>query len=142
MDTLQVLVIDKDAAFRQGVVDAIRDSALLPGLVIQQATSAHAYFDAPGDVSALDGLIVDWDAEPNASVRLAVLRLRFPGAAIIVSSSSNSLLVPRQAFAAGAAGFVRRDGPPLLVRAVIELVLSGEAFALPDHLRPSSMSGV
>ena len=136
MEALQILVADRDAVYGQTIVDAISDSDAAVELFVRSVRPDPAFLKTlVNERGSYDVVVMCWEmfGEP---IELTALRVWSPSTAIIVNSSSDDLSVPRTAFAAGAAGFFRRDSPASLIRMVVNLVIGGEAFAAPNHLQP------
>ncbi|WP_157697799.1 response regulator [Caballeronia calidae] len=137
VENVQILVVDNAPTFRQRVAEAMRDSCLPLVVVVRQAASEKELYDVCADDGvAVDLLVIEWESA-SADTAFGAIKKRLPQVPIVVSSQSNSLAVPQQAFAAGAAGFIRRDSPPALIRSVIDVILCAEGFAVPDHFRPT-----
>ncbi|WP_345817808.1 hypothetical protein AAGS40_29805 (plasmid) [Paraburkholderia sp. PREW-6R] len=82
-------------------------------------------------------VICDWDlVSGHGCLSLDDLCIRFPYVSFVITSGSDSLTVPQAALRAGAAGFFRNDSPISLIRNVLDIVIGGEAFAVPGHLKP------
>lgn len=139
METFEILVVEEDTLFCEVVVTAIAHVDLAPAsapLVKHTESKAHLLQMLSAEPQRFALVVCHWEAvfaDDAESFRL--MKARFPHVSFVVSSGSNSLNVPQRALKAGAAGFFRRDSPPGLMRNVVALVLGGEAFALPDHLR-------
>ncbi|WP_345817797.1 hypothetical protein AAGS40_29745 (plasmid) [Paraburkholderia sp. PREW-6R] len=139
METLKILVIEESAAFRDFIMSAVAQidlTPVAPPLVEHASTKAQLLQQLSADPHRFDMVVCHWEALFNDDTEsFAATKARFPQVAFVCNSASNSLNVPRRVLKAGAAGFFRRDCPGEMVRNVIGLVLGGEAFALPDHLR-------
>jgi DNA-binding NarL/FixJ family response regulator len=132
-----VILFEHMATFRRAVADALRTSMVLPGIRVDEVDSADAMISALQmhdsrhelAICCLDRLKLEGIADFRS------LTTRFPLVSFVVTSASDSLLIPQQAYAAGAAGFFRRDSPMHLVLQILDTVLGAEAFAIPGHLR-------
>lgn len=137
MDTMRLVIAEPDLEFRRAVVQAVHESGSVRDVQIAEVLSLMEMMNVlrAGD-SSFDLAVYGLDSpELDGVAGISALKARFPLVSHVVYSASNSLLVPRQAFAAGAAGFFRRDCPLHGIVQVIDLVLGAEAFAIPDHLR-------
>lgn len=142
MDDLRLIVAEPTDVFRRGIANAVRRSCSMLSCVLEEADSRHAMMAVlEASSEPYDLAIYSLDLPyVNGTDDLVSLKARFPLVSYVVYSASDSLLVPQQAFAAGAAGFFRRDSPMKTILQVITIVLGSEAFALPDHLRGTHLS--
>lgn len=144
MDIFKILVSEQDPGVLGTLMASLRDPAMDYPLHIDElgprVRLAEGLASAP---FPYDVVIFNWDEAAHDSLgTLPHLVERFPYTSFIANSASNSLLIPQQALNAGASGFFRRDSPLTLIRQVVDLVLGGEAFAIPAHLRsPVGITG-
>lgn len=139
MDPMQILVVEENAPFCDLVMTALAGLRPAPslGVTVERLTREARLVHLLSCAShRFDVVVCNWDTYfVGREERLQALRMRFPYVSFVVSSVSDSLTVPQSALACGAVGFFRRDSPAELIRQVVGLLLGGEAFVLPAHLR-------
>lgn len=134
MNSIPMFLLEQRGDFTERVLTAAED---IGSSSVHIVPSKGAMVEALTGIGARDGLaICNWEEAFDANAdELARLRRQFPYVSFVIHSASNSLAVPQQVLAAGASGFFRRDSPVPLIRRVLDLVLSQEAFVLPSYLR-------
>ena len=123
---MRILVCDDHAIFRSGLLTALSE---LPGEIeldeAPDATSAIKAVEQGGielvlldlEMPGMDG----WQA-------LRHLRENHPGVAVVILSASEDPADVRAALDAGASGFIPKSSAAPLVRAALEVVLSGGIY--------------
>jgi DNA-binding NarL/FixJ family response regulator len=137
MTVFRLMLLEPVASFRSEIARIIRQGTGLPPIILDEIDAPHALLhaldscDTPYDIA-----IVSLDSPGSADkMDIGALCVRFPMTSFVAYSASNRLMTAQQAHVSGAAGYFRRDSPPELILNVIGIVLGGEAFAIPDHLR-------
>jgi DNA-binding NarL/FixJ family response regulator len=133
-----VLVID-DQAKGQDVVTAILNSAF-PGLEIRFAMSLEAALELPQAFSTQDLVLL----EPGLHGRFGLevltrLRTLFPGAPVVIRSSTASRAVICSAFSAGILGYLPKTMAPPLAIAGLQFIAAGGIFVPPEALGKAEM---
>jgi DNA-binding NarL/FixJ family response regulator len=133
---MKILVCDDHALFREGVVSALRE--LEPGVVLLEAADgaeALRMAQAHGD---LDIVLLDLQMPgTDGWTGLARLQKSCPTLPVVILSASEEPEDARRAIDAGAAGFVTKSTRGPLLRAALQLVLSGGVY-VPPHLLASA----
>lgn len=137
MTAFRLILLEPAGSFRSELAAVIRRATGLPSLLLEERDALPALVHSLENSDApYDAAIVSLDLSPNGNmVDVSRLCARFPLTSFVVYSASDRLSTAQHAHVSGAAGYFRRDSPPELILHVLGIVLGGEAFAIPDHLR-------
>jgi DNA-binding NarL/FixJ family response regulator len=133
---MKILVCDDHALFREGVLLALRE--LDSGAkLLEAADGAEALSIAQANAD-LDLVLLDLRMPGvDGWTGLARLQQSFPTLPVVILSASEDPADARRAIDAGAAGFVPKSTRGPVLRAALQLVLSGGVY-LPPHLLSSA----
>jgi DNA-binding NarL/FixJ family response regulator len=125
MSALHILLIDDHAMFRSGLV-----MVLQAGLAQVCVTEAATLNDALSQASTDPALVLlDIQLQGLSGLEcIAVLRQRWPGAAVVMLSADASPTTVQLALQRGAAAFVSKADTPSAMLAVLREVLSRRAI--------------
>jgi two-component system, NarL family, nitrate/nitrite response regulator NarL len=129
---MKILVCDDHALFREGVVSALRE--LEPGVVLLEAGDGAEALRMAEAHADLDIVLLDLQMPgTDGWTGLARLQRSCPTLPVVILSASEEPEAARRAIDAGAAGFVTKSTRGPLLRAALQLVLSGGVY-VPPHL--------
>jgi len=124
---MKILVVDDHAMVRQGIAALLERAH--SGAVVLQACDSDEGLDLAARNSDLDAVFLDLSmpgvSGMNAVTAFAALRPALP---IIVLTAAEDPDLVRQAFAAGALGYVPKAATSATLLSALELVLNGELF--------------
>jgi two-component system, NarL family, nitrate/nitrite response regulator NarL len=130
---MKILVCDDHALFREGVVSALRE--LEPGVVLLEAADGAEALRMAEAHADLDIVLLDLQMPgTDGWTGLARLQKRCPTLPVVILSGSEQPEDARRAIDAGAAGFVTKSTRGPLLRAALQLVLSGGVYVPPNLL--------
>jgi two-component system, NarL family, nitrate/nitrite response regulator NarL len=133
---MKILVCDDHALFREGVVSALRE--LEPGVVLLEAGDGAEALRMAEAHADLDIVLLDLQMPgTDGWTGLARLQKSCPTLPVVILSASEEPDDARRAIDAGAAGFVTKSTRGPLLRAALQLVLSGGVY-VPPHLLSSA----
>ena len=137
---MKIMVVDDHALVRQGV------SALLeresPGAEVLEARHSAEALDLAAAHDDLDAVFLDLTMPGMDGMRaLAEFARRRPTLPVIVLTAADDPELARQAFAAGALGYVPKSASAETLLAALGLVLRGETFVPSLVLRAASSDG-
>jgi DNA-binding NarL/FixJ family response regulator len=129
---MKILVCDDHALFREGVAHALRE--LDPAAKLLEAADGAEALRLAQQNGDLDLVLLDL-AMPGTDgwTGLARLQKACPTLPVVILSASEDPADARRAIDAGAAGFVPKSTRGPVLRAALQLVLSGGIY-LPPHL--------
>jgi DNA-binding NarL/FixJ family response regulator len=127
---MKLLIIDDHPVVREGLAALLRPAE--PGVEILQASSRAEGLSLAVANPDLDLVFMDlkMPGEGGASA-IADFGRRCPQLPLIVISSSESPADVREAFGAGALGYVPKSAAPHTVLGAMKLVLAGEVYVPP-----------
>jgi DNA-binding NarL/FixJ family response regulator len=129
---MKILVCDDHALFREGVAHALRELAA-DAKLLEAADGAEALRLAQANAD-LDLVLLDLNMPgTDGWIGLARLQQVCPTLPVVILSASEDPADARRAIDAGAAGFVPKSTRGPVLRAALQLVLSGGVY-LPPHL--------
>lgn len=129
---MKILVCDDHALFREGVALALRE--LDASAKLLEASDGAEALRIAGANADLDLVLLDLQMPGvDGWTGLARLRRDFPTLPVVILSASEHPGDARRAIDAGAAGFVPKSTRGPVLRAALQLVLSGGIY-LPLHL--------
>jgi two-component system, NarL family, nitrate/nitrite response regulator NarL len=129
---MKILVCDDHALFREGVAHALRE--LDAGAKLLEAADGAEALRLAQDHADLDLVLLDLDMPgTDGWTGLARLQKACPTLPVVILSASEEPADARRAIDAGAAGFVPKSTRGPVLRAALQLVLSGGVY-LPPHL--------
>jgi DNA-binding NarL/FixJ family response regulator len=128
---LKILVCDDHALFREGVVNALRE--LEHGVVLLEAADGAEALRLAQAHPDLDIVLLDLDMPgTDGWTGLSRLQKACPTLPVVILSASEDPDDARRAIDAGAAGFVTKSTRGVLLRAALQLVLSGGVYVPPQ----------
>ena len=129
---MKILVCDDHALFREGVAHALRELDAKAEL-LEAADGAEALRLAQAN-SDLDLVLLDLNMPgTDGWTGLARLQKSCPTLPVVILSASEEPADARRAIDSGAAGYVPKSTRGAVLRAALQLVLSGGVY-LPPHL--------
>ena len=138
--TLQILLVDDHALFREAIAGMLVRSDLAP--TVLEAASASEALSVLTHYRNLDLVLLD-QAMPglNGVDAIPTLQGCAPQTPIVVLSADEDEATVHDAMRAGAAGYVTKTASGHMLLNAVKIVLSGEVYLPPRYLAVSSPSG-
>lgn len=137
---MKIMVVDDHALVRQGVAALLEREQ--PGAQVLQARHSAEALELAGAHDDLDAVFLDLTMPGMDGMRaLAEFARRRPTLPVIVLTAVDDPEVARQAFAAGALGYVPKSATAETLLSALGLVLRGETFVPSLVLRAPGAAG-
>jgi DNA-binding NarL/FixJ family response regulator len=134
---MKILVCDDHALFREGVAHALRE--LAAGAELLEAADGAEALRLAQENADLDLVLMDLSMPgTDGWTGLARLQKACPTLPVVILSASDEPGDARRAIDAGAAGFVPKSTRGPVLRAALQLVLSGGVYLPPQLLVESA----
>jgi DNA-binding NarL/FixJ family response regulator len=137
---MKIMVVDDHALVRQGVAALLERES--PGAQVLQARHSVEALELAAAHDDLDAVFLDLTMPGMDGMRaLAEFARRRPTLPVIVLTAADDPDLARQAFAAGALGYVPKSATAETLLSALGLVLRGETFVPSLVLRASAPAG-
>jgi two-component system nitrate/nitrite response regulator NarL len=134
---MKILIVDDHAMVRQALAALLERSA--PGIEVVQAGDVAQALDLARRHADLDAVFLDLGLPgPGGMDALVELGRLRPALPVIVLTAAEDPDLARQAFAAGALGYVPKSATPETLLSALQLVMRGETYVPALVLRPAA----
>lgn len=130
---MHVLIVDDHALIHQSLAAVVRQA--VPEATVDVASSLEEAIARARKPVRLDLVLLDLGLPGCAGIEALVrFRAALPKLRVAVVSANEDGASVRAAFATGAAGYIPKTTPPLLMVAAVRLIAEGGAYFLPHLL--------